>query len=153
MNFKFDILSESDYMGGSYLMDFGKMETQEDAALVEGKLRAVFGVPEDLSENSENSFNYFVRVTADDGRSVMLNVYNMGVIHIGAAGSDEFTVQAANALVEYVSASKPADFQRTVYYLDYDIQMDVSVVDGTVTVSNSQISPEKAQELFQKFYF
>lgn len=152
MKFKFESLDMSAYSGGSYLMDFGKMESQEDAAVAEGKLLTVFGLPADTSENYENSFNYVIRATADDGRTATLNVYGMGVVHIGALEGDEFTKQAASALVEYVNSVKPTDYQRTVYYLDFDLQINISVQDGAVTVSHCPISEERSSELFEQFY-
>ena len=82
----------------------------------------------------------------------MLNVYSAGIVHIGAAESDDFTLQAANALIEYVNAAEPTDYQRTVYYLDFMLQMDISVKNGKATVSQSQISQEKMLELYAKFY-
>ena len=152
MKFEFESLDFSEYSGGTYLMDFGELSSQEDAAIVEGKLLTVFGNPAEVSENYENSFNYFIRATASDGRSTVLNVYGMGVIHIGASQGDDFTMQAGKALVEYVNAAKPTDYERTVYYLDYDLQIDIKVEDCEVTIKQSQISEEKTDELFDKWY-
>ncbi len=152
MEFNFESLDFSAYNGGAYLMDFGEMSSQEDAAIVEGKLLTAFGSPVETSENYENSFNYFIRATANDGRSVVLNVYSVGVVHIGASQRDEITIQAANALVEYVNAFKPTDYERTVYYLDFDLQIDIQVKNGMVTINESQISEEKSSELFDEFY-
>ena len=152
MKFNFESLDFSEYSGGSYLMDFGEMSSQKDAAIVEGKLLTAFGSPTEASENYENSFNYVIRATANDGNSVMLNVYGMGVVHIGASQSDEITMQAAKALVEYVNAFKPTDYERTVYYLDFDLQIDIQVKDGNVTINESQISEEKISELIDKWY-
>ena len=153
MKYTFESLQDENLMGGSsYLMDFGEMNSQEDAAIAEGKLLSAFGQPEYTSENYENSFNYIIRATADNGESVILTVYGMGVVHIGASQSDEITMQAAKALVEYVNAFKPTDYERTVYYLDFDMQIDIQVKGGKATISQSQISQEKANELFDKFY-
>ena len=152
MNFTFEALDREEYTGGGYLMDFGQMKTMEDAAIVEGKLLSVFGTPTIISENYENSFQYVIRATADDGRAVILNVYGMGIVHIGAGQNDEFTVQAATALIAYVNSAISANYQRTVYYLDFDLQIDISVRDGNATITNSQISEEKSRELFEKFY-
>ena len=81
MKYTFESLQDENLMGGSsYFMDFGEMESQEDAAIAEGKLLSAFGQPEYTSENYENSFSYFIRATANDGRSVMLEVYGMGEI-------------------------------------------------------------------------
>jgi hypothetical protein len=82
----------------------------------------------------------------------MLNVYGMGVVHIGASQSDEITMQAAKALVEYVNAFKPTDYERTVYYLDFGLQIDIQVKNGKAKITQSQISEDKANELFDKFY-
>ncbi len=152
MKFKFESLDSLEYFHGSYLMDFSENESQRESAIDEGKLLTVFGSPALVSENYENSFNYFIRVTAEDGRSVILNVYNVGVVHIGATDKDPFTVQAAKALIEYVNSAKPADYSRTVYYLDCDVQIDISVKNGNVTIYTSEISSTKSDELFEKFY-
>ena len=152
MDFTFESLDFSEYPGGSYLMDFGEMGSQEDAALVEGKLLTVFGAPAETSNNYENSFNYVIRATSNDGRTAVLNVYGMGVVHIGADEKDDFTVQAANALFEYVNAAKPTDYARTVYYLDFDMQIDIQVKNGRVTFGQSQLSEEKIAELVKEWY-
>ena len=152
MKFSFESLDFSEQIGGSYFMDFGEMESQEDAAIAEGKLLSAFGQPEYTSENYENSFNYIIRATADNGESVILTVYGMGVVHIGAEQQNDFAQKAASALIEYVNAFAPADYSRTVYYLDFDMQIDIQVKGGKATISQSQISQEKANELFDKFY-
>ncbi len=61
-----------------------------------------------------------------------LNVYNAGVIHTGALTEDEFTLQTANALVKYVNSAKPTDYERTVYYVDFDLQIDISIKNGEI---------------------
>lgn len=153
MNFKFESLQDNDLIvGSSYFMDFGEMNSQEDAAIAEGKLLSAFGQPEFASENYENSFNYIIRATADNGESVILTVYGMGVVHIGADRQDDFAQKAASALMEYVNTFAPADYSRTVYYLDFDMQIDIQVKGGKATISQSQISEEKASELFAEFF-
>ena len=153
MKFTFQSLQDDNLIGGSsYFMDFGEMNSQEDAAIAEGKLLSAFGDPEFTSENYENSFNYIIRATAEEGDSVILTVYGMGVVHIGADRQDDFAQKAASALIEYVNSFLPADYSRTVYYLDYDLQIDIQVKNGKVTIEESQISEEKSSELFDKFY-
>ena len=153
MKYTFESLQDENLMAGSsYFMDFGEMESQEDAAIAEGKLLSAFGQPEHTSENYENSFNYIIRATSDNGESVILTVYGMGVVHIGAEQQNDFAQKAASALIEYVNAFAPADYSRTVYYLDFDMQIDIQVKGGKATISQSQISEEKANELFDKFY-
>ena len=153
MEFKFESLQDTDLIGGnSYFMDFGEMNSQEDAAIAEGKLLSVFGQPAFASENYENSFNYVIRATADTGESVIFTVYGMGVVHIGSDRQDDFAQKAASALIEYVNAFAPADYSRTVYYLDFDMQIDIQVKGGKAMIARSQISEEKITELFDKFY-
>ena len=153
MGFSFETMDSLDYRGGMhYIMDFGTMITQADAAIVEGKLLAAFGDPVAISKNYEDSFNYVIRVTAEDGRSVMLNVYGMGIVHIGAHQEDEFTLQAANALITYVNSLKPMDYQRTVYYLDVPVRIDISVKNGRATILNFPVSEEEEGELLREFY-
>ena len=65
---------------------------------------------------------------------------------------DEFTKQAATALIEYVNSAEPTNYQRTVYYLDFDLQIDISVQNEEVSVAHCQISEEKSSELFEKFH-
>lgn len=133
-------------------MDFGEMHSQKDAAIAEGKLLSAFGQPEYMSENYENSFNYIIRATADNGESVILTVYGMGVVHIGAEQQNDFAEKAAFALIEHVNSFDIADYSRTVYYLDFNLQIDIQVKDDKATIGQSQISEEKANELFDKFY-
>ena len=152
MKFKFESLQDDSLIGGSYFIDFGEMNTQEDAAIAEGKLLSAFGQPALTSENYENSFNYIIRATADTGESVILTVYGMGVVHIGADRQDDFAQKAAVALIEYVNAFAPTDYSRTVYYLDFDMQIDIQVQGGKVTIDQSQISEEKINELMDKWY-
>ncbi len=155
MKFVFESVDYSDEYTGSYLMDFGDMESEdaaEAAAIVEGKLLTVFGTPPEVSDNYENSFNYYIRATAEDGRAAKLNVYNQGVIHIGAAEEDDLTVQAANALIEYVTAAEVTDYKKTVYYADFCIEINISVENGKFSSSFSQISEEKLAELYEKWY-
>jgi len=153
MKYTFESLQDENLMGGSsYFMDFGEMESQEDAAIAEGKLLSAFGKPEYTSENYENSFNYIIRATADNGESVILTVYGMGVVHIGAEQQNDFAKKAAIALIEYVNSFSPADYNRTVYYLDFDLQIDIQVKNGKATITQTQISEDKANELFDKFY-
>ena len=121
-------------------------------ALAEGKLLSAFGQPEYTSENCENSFNYIIRATADNEESVILTVYGMGIVHIGAAQRDDFAKKAAVALIEHVNSFAPTDYSRTVYYLDFDMQIDIQVKGGKATITQAQISEDKANELFDKFY-
>ena len=152
MKFLFESMESAAEYAGSYLMEFGDMESEEDAAIVEGKLLTVFGTPTEVSDNYENSFNYYIRATAEDGRVVMLNIYNQGVIHIGASEEDDLTVQAANALIEYVNAAEVTDYQKTVYYADFCIEINITVKNGKFSSSVLPISEEKMGELFKKWY-
>ena len=46
MKYTFESLQDENLMdGSSYFMDFGEMESQEDAAIAEGKLLSAFGQP------------------------------------------------------------------------------------------------------------
>lgn len=152
MKFTFEPLQGETALGSSYFMDFGEMNAQEDAAIAEGKLISAFGQPAYTSESYEGSFNYVIRATADTGDSVILTVYGMGVVHIGAVRQDEFAQTAATALIQYVNSFKPADFSRTVYYWDMNMQIDISVKDGKAKIHESRISAEKINELFRNFF-
>lgn len=153
MKFTFEALQDDALIGGSsYFMDFGIMESQKDAAIAEGRLLSAFGEPAFTSENYENSFIYIIRATAEGGESVMLSVYGTGVVHIGSEQQDEFAEKAASALVEYVNSFAPTDYSRTVYYLDCDLQLDIQVKNGKVTLDQSELSAEKFAELSDKWY-
>ena len=153
MKFNFESLQDANLiLGSSYFMDFGEMNSQEAAAIAEGKLLSAFGQPALTSENYEDSFNYIIRATADTGESVILTVYGIGVVHIGADRQDDFAQKAAVALIEFVNAFAPTDYSRTVYYLDFDMQIDIQVQGGKVTINQSQISEEKINELIDKWY-
>ena len=153
MKYTFESLQDEKLMStSSYLMDFGEVKSQEDAAIAEGRLLSAFGQPKYTSENYENSFNYIIRATADNGESVILTVYGMGVVHIGSEEQNDFAQKAAIALIEYVNTFSPSDYSRTVYYLDFDLQIDISVKGGKAKIAQSQISEEKSSELINKWY-
>ena len=152
MKFEFESLQDISMMPSGYFMDFDGIIAQKDTAIIEGKMLTVFGSPIWQSDNYENSFNYIIKATSEDGRSVIFSVYNMGAIHIGSNQQDDYATEAANALIEYVKSAEPTDYERTVYYLDFLLQLDISVKNGVVTIDQSEISEEKAVELFNKWY-
>ena len=153
MKFTFESLQDESLMdGSSYFMDFGEMNSQIDAAIAEGKLLSAFGQPEFVSDNYENSFNYIIRATAENGESVILTVYSTGVVHIGADLKNDFAEKAAFALIEHVNSFAAADYSRTVYYLDFELQIDIQVKNGKATIEQSQISEKKISELVDKWY-
>ena len=153
MQFTFESLKNAELAQGSfYMMDFGEVESTEQAALVEAKLLTVFGEPVYKSQNMENSFEYVIQAMSDTGRSVILTVYNVGIVHIGCELQDSFARDAADALIAYVNAAAPTDYARTVYYLDFAAQVDICVKDGQVTLENSEISEEKCEALFKEWF-
>ena len=153
MGFSFELLQDISLIdGSSYFMDFGELNSQEDAAIAEGKLLSAFGDPLFTSENYENSFEYIIRATDEKGESVVFSVYGMGIVSIGADRQDDFAKKAASALIEYVNTFAPADYSRTVYYLDFNMQLDIKVKNGKAVIVQSQISKEKMIELINKWY-
>jgi hypothetical protein len=155
MNFKFESLKDLNLINGtSYFMDFGEAYSAEYAAIVEGKLLSAFGEPARKSENYEGSFDYVIRATADDGNSVILAVYGMGDVHIGADNSlqEDFVRNAAYALIEHVNAFEPTDFSRTVYYSDFNVKIDIQVKDGVATIHSSKASGFKIFEILIKWF-
>lgn len=60
-------------------MDFGEMNSQEDVALAEGKPLSAFGQPAYTGESYEDSFNHIIPAAQDNGDSVILTVYGMGL--------------------------------------------------------------------------
>ena len=140
--------------GSSYFMDFGDEEvmTMEETAILEGKLRAAFGEPSYESENYENSISYIIKVTEPNGQNVILEVYNAGMLHIGTPKKNDLAKTAAQHVIAYVKMCEPVDYEKTVYYLDYDLQIDISVKNGIATVEQSEISDEKASELAEEWW-
>ena len=140
--------------GSSYFMNFGDKEvmTTEETAIWEGKLRAAFGEPSFESENYENSISYILKVTESNGQTVILEIYNVGMLHIGTSEKNDFAKTAAAHVIAYVEMCEPLDYEKTLYYLDYDLQMDISVKNGVATVQKSIISEEKAGELAAQWW-
>lgn len=153
MKFTFEALQDSRLMDGSaYFMTFGAMNSQQDAAIVEGKLLTAFGKPLFVRDSYEDSFEYIIRATSEDGDSVILTVYGMGMVHIGAQRQDDYAQRAAEALIEYVSTFAPTDFSRTLYYPDAELQIDIEVKDGVATVTQSPMARSKLKEFFKSFF-
>ncbi|MBQ7669182.1 MAG: hypothetical protein IJS45_00505 [Clostridia bacterium] len=154
LQFNFESSDNLELLGGTHgLMPFSGAGTTKDAAIAEGKLLSAFGDPVLSSEDAENSFNYIIIASTDDGRNCVLTVYGIGgTIHIGAKDQADFVYKAADALCEYVNAFEPTDYKRTTYYLDFGVQIDISVRGGIASVTESEIPELKLDELFKKFY-
>lgn len=153
MKFKFEALNDLGLINGSsYFMDFGNMDSQEEAVIAEGRLLSAFGAPVCTSENYEDSFDYVIRATSENGEDVILSVYGVGVVHIGAAQQDEFAKSAATALVEYVNSFEPTDFSRILYYMDFNLKIDVELKAGKITIGQSMLSEEEAEEIYSRLF-
>lgn len=152
MRFTFEALQDLNLLtGSSYFMDFGN-ETTEDAILSEGKLLTVFGEPAFKSDNYENAFDYVIRATDETGKSVILSVYSVGLVHIGASQKDDFAKEAAEALIAYVSAAEPSDFTHTVHYLDFGMRLDISLQNQKISVEETELSEEEVEAIFAKWF-
>jgi hypothetical protein len=153
MKFKFEALNDFGLINGSsYFMDFGNMDSQEKAVIAEGRLLSAFGAPMCTSEDYEDSFLYVIRATSENGEDVILSVYGVGVVHIGATQQDEFAKSAATALVEYVNSFEPTDFSRTLYYMDFNLQIEIELNEGEVTVNHTELSEEEAEEIYSRLF-
>ena len=151
MRFTFEAVNDySLILESPYLMDFGDDCVGEGAALIEGKLLTVFGEPYSISENEENGFEYIIKATSEGGEVTYIAVYSTSGIHIGG-DREELTRDAANALIDYVNAAKPTDFERVRYYMDFGVEIKSAVKDGKVTMKSRFLSDEEIDAVYSRW--
>ncbi len=79
-------------------------------------------------------------------------MYNVGEIHIGADKTGMFAKKAAKALIEYVNAAPPSDYEHITYYMDFQLKIHTVVRNGVATIDQEEIGDEEADAICDRWY-
>lgn len=111
--------------------------SEKYCALMLGKIWALFGEPNDPTV-SEDFFNYTVKVTAADGTSCYLELYQYsGCPSVGGPVEDAKSEAAAKALAAKICATEPMDYEWSGTYEDFDVDIKYYVKDGMAGVEEN----------------
>ena len=124
--------------GGEWVYQPGEA-SEETYALFYGKMRTLFGAPDDESESWEEMYNYLLKAT-DGTHELYLNVYH------GAGGSSnaipikgddlDAYAQAKADLLDLIRQAEPADYVWQGVYEDIPVNTTYTVKDGKATVTS-----------------
>jgi len=104
---------------------------QNDSAHFRGALLQLFGSPQYSSSRADEALDYIIRVTNQQGSAWILTAYEgASGPAIGGPIFDETCYPAAQALINLIAATKPADFEATIYDDDTDNTVTYGIKDG-----------------------
>jgi hypothetical protein len=96
-----------------------------------GALLRLFGPPSATSSLADESFNYMIEATDEEGSKWVLTAYDgPSGPAIGGNRDAEGIMQVVDALVELIESTPPADFEATVYDDDLDWTVTYGCRDG-----------------------
>lgn len=130
--------------GGRWIYSDEDM-SDENFALFFGKMKTLFGEPDEISESWESMYDYTIVAEDEKGNNFLFSVYH------GAGGSSIATPtdynnidlapykQAEKELLELIENTEPADYEWESVYEDIPANVKYIVKDGKATIE-SEIS-------------
>lgn len=137
----------------SHIREICKDFRLESSALAFGQLKQLFGEPLYMSRNLENQYDYCISATDENNEVVYLTAYSAGSGPAIGGESDVKSKEAADALVEYISQAKAADYKYEGYYMDGPCIVRFGVINGVPYAEEEnleQFSEEEIKVLFQE---
>ena len=154
--YQFKTVDDPQKIGGSKIISIINgfpYDYSEQAVLIYGKLKTLFGDPLYEEKDIENQYTYEVVTTTEDGREIFLHVYS------GASGpaiggeQDEESRKAANQLAEMILQATPSDYDYVGYYMDGPCRIQQGIKNGVPyyeEVELGDLSMEEMGEIFQE---
>lgn len=131
--YQFKAVDDLQKISGSKIMniiDDFPPDYSEQAVLIYGKLRTLFGDPLYEEENVENQYAYVVATTTEDGREIFLYAY-CGPSGPAIGGQqDEESKKAAYQLSEMIQQAAPTDYDYVGYYMDGPSRIHEGIKNG-----------------------
>ena len=115
--------------------------TEETYALFFGRLRTVFGEPNDTSDDWENMYNYYI-ACENGSETIYFSVYHgAGGPSILAPSLPDKAAQASydaakRALIGYIEEAGPADYTWKGTYYDVPVNITYEVKNGRAKVTS-----------------
>ena len=119
--YQFKAVDDLQKISGSNIMniiDGFPPDYNEQAVLIYGKLRTLFGDPLYEEEDIENQYTYVVATTTEDSREIFLHAYNGPSGPAIGGQQDEESRKAAYQLSEMIQQAAPTDYDYVGYYMD-----------------------------------
>lgn len=157
MAYTFKAVDQDDFLNGTskiYDLVDGFDDYENKCARIYGNLRTLFGEPLYETEDMENLYSYSIAATSDAGDTVYLSAYSgpSGPAIGGMSGKE--SLQAAQALAEYIRCALPSDYECKSYYLDGPCVIRMGVKNGTPFCEEAELelSPEEFEKLCKRLY-
>lgn len=137
--------------------------SEEECALILGKIWALFGKPDDPKMSPSDFYNYAVAAENKDGNILYFSIYQYsGMPSIGGPSGEGFEIfeAAASELKELINSTKPADYEWNGTYENYDVGMKYYVKDGIAGAEDSYVrrmkkygfGPDEYVDMCSKIY-
>ncbi len=146
------INDEEKIWGTSKICDIYEIFEYDKQPFAYGQMLTLFGEPLYTTENLENQYSYVIEATDSAGNVLYLSVYSgpSGPSIGGSAGADD----AAKALVQYIRAAAPSDYDYEGYYMDAPCKVKMGVKNGESYMEEEMLdlTDEEFVELYNKLY-
>ncbi len=154
--YQFKAVNDQKKIGGSNIIniiDGFPPDYSEQAVLIYGKLKTLFGEPLYEEKDIENQYTYLVSTTTEDGREIFLHAYNgPSGPAIGGQHDDE-SRKAAYQLSEMIQQAAPTDYDYIGYYLDGPCRIQQGIKNGIPYYDEEgldDLSQEEMDKIFRE---
>lgn len=154
--YQFKAVDDQEKISGSKIMNIIEgfpSDYSEQAVLIYGKLKTLFGEPLYEEKSVENQYTYGVVTLAEDGREIFLHVYNGPSGPAIGGQQDAESRKAAHQLLELIRQATPTDYDYVGYYLDGPSRIQEGIKNGVPyyeEVELEDLSEEEMDEIFRE---
>ena len=154
--YQFKTVDDKEKISGSKIfniIDGFPSDYSEQAVLIYGKLKTLFGEPLYEDKDVENQYTYGLVTITEDGREIFLHAY-CGPSGPAIGGQqDEESREAAHQLVEMIQQATPTDYDYVGYYLDGPSRIQEGIKNGVPyheEVELDDLSEEEMDAIFRE---
>lgn len=132
------------------IIDGFPQDYNKQCALIQGKLKNLFGNPFYETLDLENQYSYIIQATDKNGNNCYLDVYcGPSGPAIGGIGSVEGIMDAALQLIREIQMAAPSDFHYEGYYPDTLSKISTGVKDGAAYYNEETMTdPDEIKRMF-----
>lgn len=154
--YQFKTVSDQKKIGGSNIINIIEgfpPDYIEQAVLIYGKLKTLFGEPLYEEKDLENQYTYGVVTTTEDGREIFLHAYNGPSGPAIGGQQDAESREAAYQLSELIQQAAPTDYDYVGYYLDGPVRIREGIKNGVPyfeEIPLDDLSEEEMDKIFRE---
>ena len=152
--YQFKAVNDQEKISGSKIfniIDGFPSDYSEQAVLIYGKLKTLFGDPLYEEKDIENQYTYAVVTTTEDGREIYLHAYNGPSGPAIGGKQDEESRKAAYQLLEMIQQATPTDYDYVGYYLDGPSRIQEGIKNGVPYYDEEELD-DLSEEEMDKIY-